>query len=72
MAVAFSGALSGTMAEVIVPSRASESSPVCAGTISSDAAGENCLFKGGVGSDVPSLSFASPRTQAPGSYAGGT
>jgi hypothetical protein len=71
MAVAFSGGLSGTMTEVIVPSRASEYSPVCGGTISSDAAGANYLLNGSAGSDVPSLSFAIHRTQAPGSYAVG-
>lgn len=69
MALTFTGPIAGAMTAVDVPSRPSEGSPVCAGTISSDPAGANYLFVGSVGADEPSVSFAIHRTAAPGSYA---
>src|SRR4029077_18071023 len=55
MAVAFSGGLTGSLTEINVPSRPSEGSPVCAGTISNDPAGANYLLVGTVGTDEASL-----------------
>lgn len=69
MGLTFTGPIVGTLTEVKVPSRPSEGSPVCAGTISSDPAGANYLFVGTVGADEPNVSFAIHRTAAPGSYA---
>lgn len=69
MALAFNGGLTGTLMEIQVPSRPSEGSPVCGGTISNDPAGANYLLAGPVGADVVNLSFLIHRTQAAGSYA---
>jgi hypothetical protein len=68
MALGFSGGLTGSLTQINVPSRPSEGSPVCAGTISNDAAGANYLLVGNVGTDEASLSFVVHRSQAAGGY----
>jgi hypothetical protein len=68
MALGVSGGLTGSLTVINVPSRPSEGSPVCGGTISNDPAGANYLLVGNVGTDEASLSFLVHRTQAAGSY----